>query len=510
MQANAVLDRSERAFAIAAGVAAIATLFYLLMANDFRMTYVSGIWTALAIDLKDGIFYRPIESDLGYGGTRYFPLHILLQSTLTRWTHDPFAAGHLIAAGSAVLMAIAVIRLLKGWGVPRSSALAAVALIFVGDTVMHAVTEIKGDLLPLTLALWAIVIVDGNERSRNTMWIFAGSLLALAMVTKPTSLMYTGAVCLHFLMQRQLRSAVVVAVTALAVSGGLLLLVNQLSGHAFGLNVAEFANAGGGFATFADGARNFLRYAYSPIDPALIVFLSAALVLVPTLRRERAPLLFCLFGVVFCGTVFVMGSPGTTKNHLIDVYVISVCVVLVGLYRSVPRLVPVGLGMASAVAVAGSVALVLHPIIGNARETAWSRQQVVAFLDREGAYRSPSHVLCFDPIIDTKSGRSPYLLDSMMFRAYLSRHPDAESRFVNKIRAADFPFIVLSVSFDQIGRSDPDALAPQIGLDGAEALAIRYELAMQSGIYLVYRVKTPGAQVGTVPVQSPVPRHSDF
>jgi len=52
-------ERAEGAFAVAAGVACTSALFYFLVANDFRMTYVSGIWTALAVDFRHGILYRP-------------------------------------------------------------------------------------------------------------------------------------------------------------------------------------------------------------------------------------------------------------------------------------------------------------------------------------------------------------------------------------------------------------------------------------------------------------------
>ena len=44
----------------------------------------AGVWTAAALDARDGTLYRPIESDLGYGGSRYAPLHIVLQAGLMR------------------------------------------------------------------------------------------------------------------------------------------------------------------------------------------------------------------------------------------------------------------------------------------------------------------------------------------------------------------------------------------------------------------------------------------
>ena len=34
----------------------------------------TGVWLALARDVHDGVFYRPIWNGVEYGGTRYFPM----------------------------------------------------------------------------------------------------------------------------------------------------------------------------------------------------------------------------------------------------------------------------------------------------------------------------------------------------------------------------------------------------------------------------------------------------
>src|SRR5262245_38941230 len=53
----------------------------------------SGVWTALARDFADGVLYRPLLSDIGYGGTRYMPLFIITHGTLIRFGMDPILAG---------------------------------------------------------------------------------------------------------------------------------------------------------------------------------------------------------------------------------------------------------------------------------------------------------------------------------------------------------------------------------------------------------------------------------
>src|SRR6202521_3110166 len=48
--------------------------------NARYLTPTNGVWLALATDLKDGLFYRPLLSPVGYGGARYFSLFFFLFS----------------------------------------------------------------------------------------------------------------------------------------------------------------------------------------------------------------------------------------------------------------------------------------------------------------------------------------------------------------------------------------------------------------------------------------------
>ena len=50
--------------------------------NEAYLRTEAGIWTTLAVDLTEGTFYRPLVDENGYGGTRYFPLHVVVQSAL--------------------------------------------------------------------------------------------------------------------------------------------------------------------------------------------------------------------------------------------------------------------------------------------------------------------------------------------------------------------------------------------------------------------------------------------
>src|SRR5664279_1318678 len=50
------------------------------------------VWTAIAYDWHHGVAYRPLLSPDGYGGTRYFPGHVILQAAFMR-VMSPLASG---------------------------------------------------------------------------------------------------------------------------------------------------------------------------------------------------------------------------------------------------------------------------------------------------------------------------------------------------------------------------------------------------------------------------------
>src|SRR5712672_2180790 len=77
----------------------------------------SGTWTGLAVDLANGEFYRPLVSDDGFGGTRYFPLHVVLHASAIKLGLGPVVAGHLISLVSLIAILVAAYLLLRRMGV---------------------------------------------------------------------------------------------------------------------------------------------------------------------------------------------------------------------------------------------------------------------------------------------------------------------------------------------------------------------------------------------------------
>src|SRR5580692_11807523 len=86
---------------------------FLNFKNQYFLTHVEGVWLACAYDFMHGVFYRPLFSPLGYGGTRYFPLYFVLTGALSKVFGSLATAGISLSAAGVVLALIAVYILLR-------------------------------------------------------------------------------------------------------------------------------------------------------------------------------------------------------------------------------------------------------------------------------------------------------------------------------------------------------------------------------------------------------------
>src|SRR5271166_4729159 len=74
-------------------------------ANDAWVDHPAGVIIAMAADLRDGVFYRPLLGPEGYGGTRYFPLYFVVHALMMK-------LGVPVLLGAYLLSATAVVALL--------------------------------------------------------------------------------------------------------------------------------------------------------------------------------------------------------------------------------------------------------------------------------------------------------------------------------------------------------------------------------------------------------------
>ena len=115
------------------------------------LTPTSGTWTALAVDVEHGVFYRPLYGDLGYGGTRYFPLHFVLHAGLMEIGLGPEAAGHTLEAVACLALLFGVYTIFRRLGISRAIATCMSLLILAPKVTQIALLSIRGDILPTAL-----------------------------------------------------------------------------------------------------------------------------------------------------------------------------------------------------------------------------------------------------------------------------------------------------------------------------------------------------------------------
>ncbi len=178
-------SRETRLFLVCGALAAIALLVVIpsrIFENGY-LNYVSGAWAALADDVSHGVLYRPLVSELGYGGTRYFPLYFVIHGVLHSLGLSLIAAGHLINLLSAVSIVAGGAVGLRRQGVPWPLAWTTGVLALASRTAFVGIAGIRGDIFPLALGVLGLAWLP---RSRSESMLLPATLLALSVLAKPT------------------------------------------------------------------------------------------------------------------------------------------------------------------------------------------------------------------------------------------------------------------------------------------------------------------------------------
>ncbi len=153
----------------------------------------SGVWTAQAVDVfDDGTLYRPLISNLGYGGTRYAPLHPLLQAGLMRFGMAPIFSGYVISLISTLAIIAALCTLMRRLGIPTLYAATMASSLLAANCFREGISQIHADPLSLALDLCGLVAVaillEHPERKKLLLIAIAAIFFVLSLATKITSI----------------------------------------------------------------------------------------------------------------------------------------------------------------------------------------------------------------------------------------------------------------------------------------------------------------------------------
>jgi hypothetical protein len=306
-----LLDPEVRLPVICGALAALALIVVIPMriAQTGYYNHVSGAWAALADDLAHGVLYRPLLSDYGYGGTRYFPMHFLLHGMFAALGLSLRAAGHLVALLSGCLIVFGSGIGLGKRGENRVAVWSLAFLPLASRTAFMAVAGIRGDILPVALGVMGLALAPRSEDERD---IPSAIFLSLALLAKPTLVWAPAAAVLARLIASGLRPALKLGILVTVFTVGGLVLVGWAS---HGELIRSFkACASGGGVSLKIWLENM--HGIRPGDLAWI-FGGAGLTLLRGRKGLADPM--CTAGLVCIPVTLVLyASKGIHVNHFID------------------------------------------------------------------------------------------------------------------------------------------------------------------------------------------------
>ena len=178
----------------------------------------TGVWLALARDVHDGVFYRPIWNGVEYGGTRYFPMLFVPIGALMRLGLPAVPAGLIVSLGGLIALVFAVVRLLDRWSVPRPLAMLGGALVVAPYFVHQTGFAVRCEPLAAAFAVGGLVVLGPphGETPATRRLLLAALLFVCGFATKITCVYAPAAAVVALLIARRTTTAVrLAAFTAL-------------------------------------------------------------------------------------------------------------------------------------------------------------------------------------------------------------------------------------------------------------------------------------------------------
>ncbi len=477
-------DRLPRALLAAAAVLAVGLSLVrvaVFWTNEAYLDTVSGVWTALASDLSQGLFYRPLFGPDGFGGTRYFPLHIVLHGGLIRLVGHPVLSGQLMAALSVLGLGLGVHAVTRAAGASRLLAASSGALVLASQTTQEALLSIKGDALPAALNLLGVALIASHGAAARPV-LGAAALFTLAFAAKPTAVYGVLAATVWLLASRQPARALRLAASTAAGGATVLALLYVASGgRAFetlwagastGLRLVDFVKAP---LTFAQLARQV---------PETLVFIEiglAAALAIAARTRSVASLPLLVLGAALVTSVPIFALEGTDTNHLIDANAAAIVALAGWVVMEGESRAHLGVAALAVAALAASLSLGSGVVNRSSEQRHGTLAEVLALVPDQSR-----PILAENPLVPLAAGQRPYLLDSYMFRILDAADPSFGTPLREALARQEFAAVVLERHpHDDRGREWYRAAF--FGDGFIDALERRYELVGEVGMRVVYR-----------------------
>lgn len=443
---------------------------------SIALNHVSGAWATLALDFARGEVYRPLISDGGYGGTRYFPLHFVLHGLLIKLGLSPLVAGHALSIAALIALLCGAYALLRCLRVPAAFAGPGAILLLANPPIQGALITIRGDVLACAFNVCGLAFALSDERARRR-WL-APVLFGLAILTKQTAIYGLVATAFAIAIRGDRKRAFRLAAGTISLVAIGVMATQLASGGTFLGVIAACSSGGATLRTIALAPVRMFNFAYPP-DVALVVLGLAGLFAVARSALLEIPALYLISTA--CVTVVLFGSPGVDENHFLDldVAIVLFLVAEAAKGRLKGAFAPAALALA-ALGFCGSLALA---------RVVPQRQIVSQVLEEAGSSAGP--LLSENPWLAILAHERPYVLDPFTLKLVGDRDPRVREDLLRKLDEHFFRAVILKNDlFDDFVYKDwyRDV---HFGPGFSERLLANYELvARHSDQFYVYRPRT--------------------
>ena len=404
----------------------------------------TGVWLALARDVHDGIFYRPIWNGVEYGGTRYFPMLFVPIGALMRLGLAAVPAGLLVSLGGLIALVVAAVRLLNRWSVPPPLAMLGGALVVAPYFVHQTGFAVRCEPLAAAFAVAGLAVLGQPRRDTpaTRRLLLAAALFVCGFGTKITCVYAPAAAVVALLVARRRAAAVRLALFT-ALGGMLFLAMVHLASEGRALEAFR-ANAlagsdPGSLVGLAAVIRPLQLIAGSHILSVVFVLAVAGLV-VAWRRGAELPALYLI--AAFAVTAVIFTSPGTIlTSQIVDAYTAAIVVLVIATARVRPPLRRAAsvalLAIAVWAAAQNAVRIVRHVRVDLPPASREREALLDALRSCNGSMISESGMA---PIL---ANQRPVILDSFALHVIGLQRPEVTQHLVDRISRTEFECIVL-------------------------------------------------------------------
>jgi hypothetical protein len=403
----------------------------------------SGAWATVAVDFfDDGTLYRPLISNLGYGGTRYAPLQPVVLAGMMRMGMPVIEGGFLLTLICMGVVIAGEYVLMRRLGAEMLTAAIMAAFTLAASCFRMGIAKIHGDPLALALDLWGLIAVASLTKSdlrwRGWLILAAAVCFVLSFATKLTSV-FGIAASLSWLLLRGRRRDGIPLVLAWGIGVIAVIAVTQAISHGRAIPMFRAtATGGGGLRNLIEGpSRFFARLAKSDRETLGCWLAALATLLVSRNFKSLAALLFL---ITTAGTIVIFGSPGTSTNHFLSLQAASI--IFLGV--EIPAMRPTYRTWA----LAGLLLISCMGIISCFRQARTMgrdshRTKFEEILADVNSSSIAGPIYCNDPLIPVLANQRPYIADGFMSTLLRQRNPASAAKLWDDIGQERFSACVV-------------------------------------------------------------------